>query len=151
MEKISAVYQIINSVTGSRYVGSSVDVKNRLAVHKCLSTWKRKPNSKLYKDFQKYGIDKFRFQILAPVEQEYLKEVEQEFIEMMNPAYNNYRANGFDVVRMKETIRKASRKYYNRICSYNGETMTLRALSKRFWKAGIKHPTLEAKKYLKYN
>lgn len=149
MEKISAVYQIINSVTGNRYVGSSVDVKNRWQNHKCLSTWKQKPNSKLYKDFQKYGIDKFRFQILAPVEPEHLKEVEQEFIEMLNPAYNNYRANGFDVVRMKETVRKASRKYYNRICSYNGKTMTLRALSKRFWKAGIKHPTLEAKKYLK--
>ena len=39
-------------------------------------------------------------------------------------------------------------RYYNQLCSYNGETMTLKALVSRFRRAGIEHPTIEAKKYL---
>ena len=45
MEKISAVYQIVNEATGDRYVGSSRNVYNRWADHKCPSTWKNCPNT----------------------------------------------------------------------------------------------------------
>lgn len=170
MKKISAVYQIINSVTGDRYVGSSKDVEMRWANHKCPSTWKQQPDSSLYQDFQKYGLDKFRFQILAPVMPEYLTQVEQEFIDMLHPSYNSNRANGLDVERYKEYNKEywqsekgkknkkryrqsdkgkeAIKRYRHKLCSYNGETLTLNALSKRFRRAGIEHPTLEAKKYL---
>lgn len=171
MGKISAVYQVINTVTGERYVGSSRNVMKRWADHKCPSTWKECPNSPLYHDFQKYGVDKFSFQILAPVMPEHLKQVEQEFIEMIHPSYNNYRANGWDVERIKEYNREYNqsekrkesrrkwrqsekgkehrRKYLNQLCRYNGEELTLNTLSQRFQKAGIEHPTIEAKKYLK--
>jgi len=165
MEKISAVYQIINTVTGDRYVGSSKNVMRRWNEHKCPYVWKNEPNKQLYLGMQKYGLENFRFQILAPVMPEYLKQVEQEFIELLKPTYNNYRANGEDVERNKESHRKASRKYqqsekgkesiakYNKkyrsqFCCYNGEQLTLCALRARFIKAGIEHPTLEAKKYL---
>ena len=40
------------------------------------------------------------------------------------------------------------KEYDNQLCCYNGETLTLCALSKRFRRKGIPHPTLEAKKYL---
>ena len=39
-------------------------------------------------------------------------------------------------------------KYNNQLCLYNGETLTLCALIKRFRRAGFDHPTQEAKKYL---
>lgn len=52
MDKISAVYQIINTVTGDMYVGSSKDVKLRWMQHKRPSKWKKYPNSPMYKDFQ---------------------------------------------------------------------------------------------------
>ena len=170
MDKISAVYQIVNTVTGDRYVGSSKDVKKRWRQHKWSSTWKHKPNNPLYLDMQKYGVDKFRFQILAPVMPEYLKQVEQEFIEMLRPSYNDRRANGLDAERYKEAKRKydqsdkgkelhrkhnhseegkeARRKYQNQLCLYNGETLTLGALRTRFHKAGVEHPNIEARKYL---
>lgn len=102
MNKISAVYKIVNTITGDFYVGSSINVFNRWVEHKKLSIWKRCPNSPMYKDFQKYGLDKFRFQILAPVMPEYLKQVEQEFIDLLHPTYNNIRANGIDLERRKE-------------------------------------------------
>lgn len=158
---ISAVYQIVNTVTNDRYVGSSKRVLHRWAEHKCLSTWKRYPDSPLYQDFQKYGLDKFRFQILAPVMPEYLTQVEQEFIELLHPTYNNFNAKGLNAEKLKKAQRKYrqsekgkkyqrehGKKYYNQLCSYNGETLTLTALATRFLRTGIPHPTLEAKKYL---
>lgn len=168
MEKISAVYKIVNTVTGDFYVGSSKDVNKRWASHTSPSHWNQQPNKLLYQDMQKYGVDKFRFQILAPVMPEYLKQVEQEFIEMLHPTYNINSAK-VDVERKKEyqkgymkryrqtdkgkemnrkQARKDMQKYHNQLCSYNGETLTLNTLSARFRKAGIEHPTVEAKKYL---
>ena len=182
MNKISAVYKITNTITGDFYIGSSKDVKRRLAVHKCQSTWKKYPNKQLYLDMEKYSLENFAFEILAEVEPDKLKESEQKFIETLNPTYNNRNANGLDIERYKETNRKANRKYQktdkgkeanrksskkyyktdkgkeanrkssnkynNQLCNYNGETLTLCALSTRFSRMGIEHPTLEAKKYL---
>lgn len=167
--KISAVYKIVNTVTNECYIGSSKDVMKRWREHKCPSTWKEHPNSPLYQDMKKHGVDNFDFQILCPVMPEYLKQVEQELIEMLQPTYNNRNAKGWDVERLKKARKKAirmyrqtdkgkeinrkqarkdMRKYNNQLCSYNGETLTLNALSGRFRKTGLEHPTLEAKKYL---
>lgn len=170
MEKISAVYKIVNELTGDSYVGSSKNVMSRWCEHKCLSTWKKCPNKQLYKDFQKYGLENFRFQILAPVMEEHLKEVEQEFIEILKPTYNNYNAKGFDTERNKEYHRtynqsdkrkesemkrsqtekrkRWKKNYYNQFCLYNGKELTFGVLVGRFQRAGIKRPYLEAKKYL---
>lgn len=160
MKKISAVYKIVNTITNDCYVGSSKDVRNRWYYHKCPSCWKLQPNNPLYQDMQKYGLKNFRFQILCPVEPEHLNEVEQELIEMIQPAYNDRRANGPDVERRKEyivsnrykeAVRKGQKKYDNQLCFYNGKTVKLNTLVKRFRKAGLEHPTLEAKKYLRGN
>ena len=151
--KISGVYKIINTITGDFYIGSSKDVKLRLAVHKCQSRWKQHPNNPMYLDMQKFGVDKFDFEILAEVEVEQLKEMEQKFIEMLKPTYNQMNANGIDFERQKEyekseKRKKAKKEYQNQLCSYNGETLTLHALSQRFWRQGISNPSAEAKKYL---
>ena len=172
--EICAVYKITNTITGDFYIGSSKNVKQRWAVHKCQSVWKNYPNKQLYQDMRKYGVDKFELQILEEVEEDKLKETEQKFIETLKPTYNNYRANGWDFERLKEANRKASRKYEktekrkkykkeyektekrkkykkeydNQLCCFNGETLTLCALSARFRKKGIPHPQIEAKKYL---
>lgn len=170
MEKISGVYKITNTITGDFYIGSSKDVKKRWASHKCPSKWKQRHNSKLYQDFQKYGLENFMFNILVQVESKYLKQVEQEFIEMLNPAYNMNNAKGFNVEREKErhkstkyktrkkeyqktdngkkSIRKGWKKYMNKMCLYNGEELTLNALRCRLYRAGIEYSFKEARKYL---
>ena len=148
MEKISAVYKIINTVTGDFYVGSSKDVKLRWKQHKRLSVWKKHANNPMYQDMKKFGVDKFEFHILEEIESGNLKDKEQQFIETLKPTYNNNNAKGLDVKRYIETHRKASNNYENQLCCYNNEVLTLSALSMRFIKAGIEHPTLEAKKYL---
>lgn len=139
--KICGVYKITNTITGDFYIGSSKNVKHRLAEHKCKSSWNEQPNSQLYLDMQKYGVDKFAFEILEVVEIDSLKEKEQEFIEKLKPTYNDRNANGWDFERHKETKkqyqksnkgkeshRKSSNKYDNQLCCYNGETLTLGAL-----------------------
>lgn len=177
IKKISGVYKITNTLTGDFYIGSSKDVKRRLACHKCLSKWKEYPNNPMYLDMKKYGVDKFEFQILEEVEIDYLKESEQKFIEILKPTYNNYNAKGWDIERRKEYQKKYNKEYYQQnrenkkeyqkeyyqqnrenkkeyyqqFCSYNSETLTLAALVTRFRRAGIKNPTLEAKKYILIN
>lgn len=178
MEKISAVYKITNTATGDFYIGSSKDVKLRWANHKCTSTWKNHSNNPMYQDMQKYGLDKFVFEILEEIEIEKLKETEQRFIEKLQPTYNNKNANGIDIERIKEYMKEYmkeyrktdkykeyqeeyektdkrkqyhkeyNKEYQNQLCFYNSETLTLCALSTRFYRAGIPHPVQEAKKYL---
>ena len=161
MNKISGVYRITNTITGDFYIGSSKNVRRRLASHKWPSVWKNNPNKQLYQDFQKYGVENFVFEILAEVEADSLKEAEQKFIEMLQPTYNSCNAKGWDIERYKKSKkeyektdkgkksrRKAQNKYDNQLCCFNGETLTLCALSTRFRKQGIPHPTIEAKKYL---
>lgn len=165
MNKISAVYRITNTITGDFYIGSSKNVKHRWTTHKSQSTWNEHPNNPMYLDMKKFGVDKFSFQILEEVEIDYLKEVEQQFIETLKPTYNDRNANGLDIERCKKTRRKSSKEYRktdkckeyqiqyqleyeNQLCSYSGQTLTLNALRLRFRKAGIENPTLEAKKYI---
>ena len=202
--KVCGVYKIENTITGDFYIGSSKDVKKRWAHHKYPSQWKYNPNSPMYKDMQRYGVENFEFTILCEVESEQLKETEQEFIEMLQPTYNQMYAKGLDIERRKEykkeynqsekgkyakrkymqsekgkeTIKKHSREYMqseegkeairkyrqsekgkeimrnsqrkfsNQPCLYKGEMVKLGTLSERFRRAGVKHPTSEAKKYL---
>ena len=48
----------------------------------------------------------------------------------------------------KEKIAEHKKQYDKQLCSYNGETLTLSALSARLGRMGIEHSTIEAKKYL---
>ena len=66
----------------------------------------------------------------------------------MNPAYNSNNANGWDIERRKEYNKEYNKEYHNQLCSYNGENLTLNVLSSRFYRAGVEHPTKEAKKYI---
>ena len=146
--KISGVYKITNTITGDFYIGSSKNVKKRWKEHKCKSKWNDNPNSQMYLDMRKYGVDKFVFEVLEVVEAGSLKEKEQYFIETLKPTYNNRRANGWNIEKYKKSHKKANKKYDNQLCCYNGEALTLHALSQRFKSQGIDHPTAEAKKYL---
>ena len=161
MKKIYIVYKFTNTVTGDFYIGSRNNIKKSLANHKYQPVWIAIPNDQMYQDIQKYGVDKFELEILAEVEEEQLKEVEQQFIETLNPTYNQMNEKDLDIERQKEykkeyeksekgkeSQRKAVNKYNNQLCYYNGETLTLAALYQRFRRQGLSNPTVEAKKYL---
>ena len=174
MQKICGICKITNTITGDFYIGSSKNIKRRWAEHKYPSRWNDNPNNPMYQDMQKYGLDKFDFQVIAEVEAGKLKEMEQQFIETLKPTYNNINAKGWDIERYKKynkeynkeynksdkrkkynkeykktnKYKEYKKEYNNQLCCYNGEVLTLCALSTRFQRAGIPHPQLEAKKYL---
>ena len=112
--KIIGIYKITNTITGDFYIGSSKNVKIRWANHKCQSTWKKHPNNPMYIDMQKYGLDKFAFEIIAEVEEDKLKEAEQKFIELLKPTYNNRNANGLNIERQKEYQKSDKVKEYQK-------------------------------------
>ena len=176
MNKIAGVYKVTNIITGDLYIGSSKNIEKRWTDHKSPSRWKRHPGMKLYQAFIKYGLGNFTFEIIEETKD--LHNREQYWIEQLKPIYNNYRAKGRDIERYKETDRRCNKEWYeihrdehlakskdyhythrdehlakmkaynNRLCLYEGETLTLNALSARFRQQGIAHPYKEAKKYL---
>lgn len=148
IEKTSGVYKITNNVTGDFYIGSNKNINKRWISHKSKAVWNQCPNKTLYRDMQKYGIDKFKIEILAHVEAEYLKQEEQKFIEILKPVYNNNNAKGMNVEKLKVASRKYHKKRDNQLCVYNGETLKLAILINKFRQQGIPQPTQEAKKYL---
>ena len=161
--KIAGVYKITNNITGDFYIGSSKDIKLRWYIHKSPYTIKQHPNVKLYKAMTQYGRDNFTIDIIE--ETNNLREREQYWIEYLKPVYNDRHADGYNIERKKESMRRGSRKYHrthqcsaetlankkaylSRLCLYNGETLTLNALNLRLRRQGIVNPMLEAKKYL---
>ena len=155
--KIAGVYKITNNITGELYIGSSKDIKSRWANHKSPSVWKLHPNIKLYKAMAELGLDNFKFEVLE--ETSSLKKREQYYIEYLKPTYNDRHADGIDTEKRKETRKywfqvhqeeysAKMKAYRSRLWLYEGETLTLAHLSKRFSYQGIAHPYKEAKKYL---
>ena len=72
------------------------------------------------------------------------KEYQKEYHK--SERYKEYQKEHYQ--KNREKCKECQNKYNNQLCYYNGETLTLAALSMRFSRAGIAHPTAEAKKYL---
>lgn len=90
--KISGVYEIVNTITGDCYIGSSVDLKRRKKEHFKKNTWKKEPNKPLYKDMKQYGKENFLFKTIQLCDPKELKKYEQIAIEKYKPKYNMYAA-----------------------------------------------------------
>ena len=86
--KTSGVYEIINTITGDFYIGSSVDLKRREREHFRESAWKHNQNKPLYKYMQQYGKENFLFKTIWLCVPEELKKYEQIAIDKYNPKYN---------------------------------------------------------------
>lgn len=56
------VYAITHLPSGKRYIGSSVNVKHRLCVHRWNLKGNKHPNAHLQNAYNKYGIQEFSFE-----------------------------------------------------------------------------------------
>ncbi|MBN1290219.1 MAG: GIY-YIG nuclease family protein [Candidatus Latescibacteria bacterium] len=95
------VYQIKNTENGKIFIGSSLNLQGRLNRHKFELTLGSDQNKKMQKDCQKYGIDKFSFDILECLDpsddmnHDYtddLAALEALWLEKLNP----YDENGYN-------------------------------------------------------
>lgn len=86
----SGVYLFINKITKDLYVGSSINLKNRMAVHFYQAKSKKDTNIILYRAMKKYKLENFSVAILDICESNIIvcSDLEQKWIDYYKPNYN---------------------------------------------------------------
>ncbi len=84
----AGVYKIVNLVNFKFYIGSANNLKRRKGEHFCNLKYNRHINKKLQNAINKYGIENFKFEVLAICPKEYCIKLEQWFIDNLKPEYN---------------------------------------------------------------
>lgn len=98
------IYQIRNIKSGFVYIGSSINVKNRISSHKYILRHNRSVNKKLQYDWNMYGESSFSFEIIKEVEKEELLEQEACFINKSENIYNSIKPKLIEYgVNLKKT------------------------------------------------
>ena len=142
------------------YIGSSKNLYQRMAKHRSNIRKGGNHNGTSKQELYQF-LQKNHFTVEFQTTDNY-RQLEQKLIEQYHPKYNILRAStGLGAKKdreaeygreryqkYKEEILVQKKQYHNQPCLYRGETLTLSALSTRFKRQGIEHPTLEAKKYL---
>lgn len=85
---VPGVYEIVNSVNGKRYIGSSVDLSRRRSRHYAYLKNNRHENAHLQRAFDKYGRENFEFRTLLLCDPENCVMYEQMCIDALKPEYN---------------------------------------------------------------
>lgn len=86
--RFSGIYEIKNKANGHRYIGSSVNVSNRLWRHKRNLLLNKHCNAYLQSAWNKYGEDSFTFTPLFYCDKDNALFYEQKCIDGMRPEYN---------------------------------------------------------------
>ena len=110
--KGSGIYKIYSISKPDRvYVGSSVNIKSRMADHYIALRGGAHHNAKLQNHCSKYGIDDLVFVIIEPCFPEFLIVREQYYIDTLNPYFNIRKIadSNRGVIRSAETRAKISK------------------------------------------
>lgn len=121
----SGIYQIQNDVSGKRYIGSAVCIRQRWNEHKSMLRRGKHHCQHLQNSWNKNNPKDFTFSILFLCPTEHLIELEQHFIDTLKPEFNACRTAGNTSGRKhseetKEKIRKKAigRKFPDRSEEY---------------------------------
>lgn len=83
------VYAITNTVTGERYIGSSVNVENRLKEHRSLLRHGYHRSPVLQAAWDRHGEATFTFGLMECfTDERTMRLAEQDYIRRLKPAYN---------------------------------------------------------------
>jgi group I intron endonuclease len=84
----AGVYQVTCRVDGGRYVGSAVDVDQRVEQHKTQLRAGKHPNRLLQEAWVRHGEDQFVFKILEQADPWKLEELEKKYLKEVAPEFN---------------------------------------------------------------
>lgn len=96
LKSVIGVYMLFNIVNGKRYIGSSIDLYNRLHEHLHNLKNGKSHNKYMQDDFNEYGEDCFIYSILEYSNGLSVRDLEHRYIKFMKPEYNyseNYASN----------------------------------------------------------
>lgn len=85
---ISGIYEIVNIINNKSYIDSSVDLDKRYYEHFNALRRDKHTNKKLQNSFNKYGEEKFLFEILLECDNDDLLSYEDYFIRAFKPELN---------------------------------------------------------------
>lgn len=107
----SGIYRWNNLVTGDSYIGSAINLTNRLSNYFSLNRIKRnilRSKSKISNSILKYGYSKFSVDILEYCEPSVLLKREQYYFDRLKPEYNILKIAGsnFGYKHTPETLLK---------------------------------------------
>lgn len=84
----SGIYKITNTVNNKIYIGSSINIKQRIVVHLYDLKTNTHSNKYLQRTYNKYGIDSLKFEILEYTDKENLLLREQYYLDTLQ-SYNS--------------------------------------------------------------
>ena len=107
----SGIYKIKNLLNGKCYIGSSVAIHQRWAIHNRLLKRQKHHSILLQRAWDKCGEENFIYEILEKVEQTKLLEREQYYLDSLKPEYNILAIAGscLGVKRSDKTKQRMSR------------------------------------------
>ena len=106
------IYQIVNQVNGKSYIGQSRNIEKRWRQHKFglnRETALQQGSYPLRSAFLKYGLIKFKFEIIEECSENDLLIREQDWIDKINPEYN---CNIRTPARKKKSVDKIEPKFW---------------------------------------
>jgi len=130
---ISGVYQVVNIANDKRYIGSSVNLKNRWAHHKSRLNNGKHGNQHLQRAWNRYGEESFEFEVICYCSRNKTIEFEQFFLDTRHPEYNMAkcaRASMLGAHHTAETLRKISEAMKGQIPWSKGKHHSEEALRK---------------------
>lgn len=81
----SGVYKITCLENGMIYIGSSKNISNRMSDHRYKLKKNTHHNYYLQDDYNTYGLDKFKFEILEKCDEDDCLSLEQEYLDKLKP------------------------------------------------------------------
>lgn len=131
ISNLCCVYQIKNKLNNKSYIGSTINLHNRIIRH----LWYLKHNihhsPKLQQSFNKYGIENFEVNILCELEKnKHIQILEEEYIKMLESVDKGYnilsttKPSSYGFKLSEEQKRKAIQKSCKKVIAfdrYSGE------------------------------